>query len=44
MTEQIILGSGDLYVTDFTGTIPEDTVIEVEENLIGRIKGGASLE
>lgn len=44
MTEQIILGSGDLYVTDFTGTIPENSVIEVDENLIGRIKGGASLE
>ena len=44
MTEQIILGSGDLYVTDFSGTIPEDSVIEVDENLIGRIKGGASIE
>lgn len=44
MTERIILGSGDLYVTDFTGTIPENSVIEVNENLIGRIKGGATLE
>lgn len=45
MTEQIILGSGDLYVMDYSGgTIPTDTVIETDDNLIGRIKGGASLE
>lgn len=44
MTKQIILGSGDLYITSYSGTIPTDTVIETEENLIGYIKGGASLE
>ena len=44
MTKQIILGSGDLYITSYNGTIPTDTVIETEENLIGYIKGGASLE
>ena len=31
--EEIILGSGDLYYMEFDGTnIPEDTVLEVEEN------------
>jgi len=42
--ENIVLGSGNLYITDFVDTIPENTEIEVEENLIGRIKGGANLE
>lgn len=43
-TEQIVLGSGNLYVTAFSGTIPTDTTIETDDNLIGYIKGGASLE
>lgn len=42
--EKIVLGSGDLYCTEFTGTIPENTAIETEENLLGAIQGGASLE
>lgn len=41
---EIILGSGDIYVTDFEGDIPEDEVIETEENRLAYIKGGASLE
>lgn len=40
----ITLGSGKLYVTEFTGTIPEDSVIEVDENLLGLIKGGANIQ
>lgn len=42
----ITLGSGKLYITDFTkgATLPTDEVIEVEENRIGEISGGASLE
>lgn len=44
-TEKIVLGSGKLYVTDYTpGTLPEDSAIEVEENLIGWIQGGATLQ
>ena len=42
--ESIVLGSGDLYCTDFQGTneaIPDDTVIETEDNRLGHIKGGA---
>jgi len=43
-SEEIILGSGDLYIVDFTGEIPEDTEIEKDENRAGNIKGGATLE
>ena len=41
--ESIVLGSGDLYCTDFQGTneaIPDDAVIETEDNRLGHIKGG----
>ena len=42
--ERIILGSGILYVTEWTGgTLPGDSEIEVEDNKLGEIKGGASL-
>ncbi len=43
MSENITLGSGNLYVAAFTDTIPADATLEVEGNLIGRIKGGAEL-
>lgn len=43
-SEEIILGSGDLYIVEFTGEIPEDSVIEAEANRAGNIKGGATLE
>ena len=43
-SEEIILGSGDLYIVDFTGEIPDDTEIEKDENRAGNIKGGATLE
>ena len=39
----ITLGSGKLYCVEFTGTMPEDTTIETEENLLGLIKGGATI-
>ena len=42
--ENIILGSGDLYLMKFTGTVPEDATIETEDNQAGNIKGGATLE
>ena len=41
--ERIVIGSGKLYIDEFTSTIPEDTVIEVEEKLLGYIQGGATL-
>lgn len=44
MAERIVLGSGKLYVAEWDGlTIPEDTAIEVDTNLLGLIQGGASL-
>ena len=46
MNEQIVLGSGMLYVAPYdalTG-IPDDAALEVEVNKLGLIKGGASLE
>ena len=43
-TKRVVLGSGKLYVAEYTGsTIPEDSVIETDDNLIGYIQGGASL-
>ena len=45
-TENIVLGSGKLYITDYNPStgIPEDNVLEVAANRLGLIKGGASLE
>lgn len=40
----ITLGSGKMYITEFTGKIPENSVIETEANIAGYIQGGASLE
>lgn len=43
--DRIALGSGDLYCMEYTTKeIPEDELIETGENLLGAIKGGASLE
>jgi hypothetical protein len=42
--EKIVLGSGKLYIDEFTGTLPADAAIEVEEKLLGLIQGGATLE
>ena len=43
--EEIILGSGDVYLMEYSGdAIPEDNVIETEANIVGNIQGGASLE
>lgn len=45
MADEVILGSGKLYLADFAGgAIPDDASIEVDANNVGRIKGGASLE
>lgn len=44
-SNKVVLGSGKLYVTSVptNGTIPEDTVLETAENLLGLIQGGATL-
>lgn len=43
-SEEIILGSGDLYLAEFTGDIPDDSVIEADDKRAGNVKGGATLE
>lgn len=43
-SDEIILGSGDLYLVEFSGAIPEDSVIETDANRAGNIKSGATLE
>ncbi len=42
--DTITLGSGNLYISLFTGNIPTNEEIEKEENLAGYIQGGAELE
>ena len=42
--DRIVLGSGALYCVTYSGTIPEDTTIETDANLLGEISGGATLE
>lgn len=43
-SEEIILGSGDLFLAKFDGEIPDDATIEDDANRAGNIKGGATLE
>ena len=42
--KSIVLGSGDLFVTEFTGSIPTDEALETDENNLGYVQGGASIE
>ena len=45
--ESIVLGSGDLYCTEFMGAdkeLPTNEELEKEENRLGHIKGGAEIE
>lgn len=41
--EKIVLGSGKLFVTEYSGELPEDAVLETDENILGYIQGGATL-
>lgn len=41
--EKIVLGSGKVYIDEFTGTLPENAAIEVESKLLGYIQSGASI-
>lgn len=43
-TEKITLGSGELFVLDFNGTLPTTDEICVPENRLGHVSGGATLE
>lgn len=42
--DKITLGSGKIYCVEYAGTIPEDAVIETEDNRLGYVSGGATLE
>lgn len=43
-SKDMLLGSGDLYIINYTGgEIPADATIEVAGNMIGGIKGGATV-
>lgn len=42
--ERIILGSGDVYIAEFTGTAPTVAALKTPENKFGATKNGASLE
>lgn len=42
--EKIVLGSGKLFGILFSGDIPNNDEIEKDDNLVGLIQGGASLE
>ncbi|MBO3443413.1 MULTISPECIES: hypothetical protein [Clostridia] len=43
--DRITLGSGKVYYKEFDGkTIPENNAIEVDNNILGNISGGATLE
>ena len=42
--DTITLGSGKIYLTEFSETMPTVDTICVDENLLGYIKGGAALE
>ena len=43
MSERILLGSGEIYIDEFSGTIPQDSAIETTAKRLGYIKGGATL-
>lgn len=42
--ETITLGSGSLYLVEYTGEMPKVEDVCVAANMLGRIKGGAALE
>lgn len=42
--ENITLGSGKLYYQEYTGELPDVDALCKPENLMGHIKGGASIE
>lgn len=42
--EVITLGSGDLMIKEYNGTFPAHTEFKKATDLLGRIKGGATLE
>lgn len=43
-TKKIPLGSGEVFIVEFTGSIPKDSEFEKDINRLGWIQGGASIE
>ena len=43
-TEKITLGSGKLYIAEYSGAVPELETLTIDANLLGYIQGGATLE
>lgn len=41
--DKITLGSGKAYIMEYTGEMPEVAAICVDDNLLGKIQGGAEL-
>ena len=41
--DKITLGSGKAYIMEYDGTMPEVAAICVDDNLLGKIQGGAEL-
>ena len=41
--DKITLGSGKAYIMEYDGTMPEVSAICVEDNVLGKIQGGAEL-
>ncbi len=41
--DKITLGSGKAYIMEYSGTMPEVSVVCVDENVLGKIQGGAEL-
>ena len=42
--QKIRIGSGKVYITEFTGTIPADADFETDANKLGDVSGGATCE
>ena len=42
--DSIYLGSGDLMIKEFTGTMPKYSEFKADTDLLGRIQGGCTLE
>ena len=40
---KITLGSGKAYIMEYTGEMPEVTAVCVDDNMLGKIQGGAEL-
>lgn len=41
--DKITLGSGKAYIMEYSGTMPEVSAVCVEDNILGKIQGGAEL-